>query len=77
MTLFHDARSGSDADIAGHEDRLRIAVAERLQLAQPSGENRSDLLEWQHGVDVQDAFGFTLGEALGCAVGKTLLEFRK
>ena len=60
MALFHDARRGDEACVARHEDGFRIAVAQRLQLAQPSGEHRRDVVERQFRVDVQSALGFAL-----------------
>jgi hypothetical protein len=77
VALFHDARRREKTDIARDEDRLRIAVTERFKLLQPSGQDRGDLMERQHGVDVKDSFGFARSEAFGGALGEATLEFGK
>ena len=52
VAVFHDARRCGDG-AASDEDWLGIAVAQRFQLAQPSGEYRRDLVERQLGMNVQ------------------------
>ncbi len=39
--------------VAGYKDGLGVAVAQRLKLAQPSGEHRRDAIKRQLGVDAQ------------------------
>lgn len=75
VALFHDAWCGDETRIAGHEDGLGIAVAQGLELAEPSGENGGDVVKRQLGVDMQVALGRAIGKALGSALGKAALEF--
>ena len=64
VALFHDARRGEQADIAGDKDGLGVAVAERLQLAQPAGEDGRNAVQRQLGMDAQQALGLAGGQML-------------
>ena len=64
VARFHDARRGEQARVAGEEERLGIAVAEGLEFAQPSGEDRRDAVERKLGVNAQEALGLARGEVL-------------
>ena len=75
VTVFHDARGGEQASAAGDEHGLGVAVAERFELAEPSGEDGGNAVEGQLGVNVQDAFGFACGEVLFRIEAQAALEF--
>ena len=77
VTVFHHAGRGHDADSAGGEDGLGIAMAERLQPGEPSSEHRSDAVERELGVDAQQQFGLARGEAFGGVGGESALELGK
>ena len=64
MTRLHDARRFEEARVAGEEERLGIAVAERLELFEPSGEHRRDAVERQLRVNAQQALGLARGQVL-------------
>ena len=70
MAFFHDAWRGDDAGIARDEDGFGIAVAQRLELAQPASEHGVMRSQRQLSVDVQEAFGLARGEAFVGAVGR-------
>ena len=74
MAFLHGARRGDEARVSRHEDRLGISVSQGLELAQPAGEDGSDLVEGQFGVDVEVAFRFSLGKAFGSAFSEAALE---
>src|SRR5271163_1481552 len=57
VLFFHEANRGSELKIAGEEDWLRIAVAQRLQFAQPACEDRRDAIEGKLGMDAEKLFG--------------------
>lgn len=77
MAFLHDARCGDEACVAGHEDGFWIAVAEGLEFAQPPGQDCSDLMQRQLGMDAKFAFGFARGETFGGALGKAALQLRQ
>ncbi len=77
VALFHDARRRKQANAARDEDRLRVAVAERLELAQPAGENGRDVVERQLGVNVEQALGLARGEVFLGTEAEAALEFRQ
>ena len=74
---LHDARRSEQARGAGDEDGLGIAVAERLELAQPSGEDGSDAVERQLGVNAQEALRLARGEMFGGVEAQAALELGK
>src|ERR1035437_5485251 len=63
VTLLHDARRAQQANAAGDKDRLGIAVAEWLQLAQPANQDTRDAVQWQLGVNVQQLLRLEIGRA--------------
>ena len=77
MALFHDARRGEQAHVAGDEDGLGIAVAERLQLAQPAGQHGRDAVERQLGVNAQQVLGLAGGQMLFGVEAQAALELRQ
>ena len=74
MAIFHDARRREQARVAGDEDGLGIAVAEGLELAQPSGQHGRDAVERQLGVNAQQALGLARGEVLVGVEAQAALE---
>ena len=74
---FHDARRGEQARGAGDEDGLGVAVAEGLELAQPSGEDRRDAVERKFGMNTQEALRFARGEMDVGVVAQAALEVGK
>ena len=77
MTGFHDARCFEQARVEGEEERLGIAVAERLEFFEPSDEHRRDAIERQLGVNAQQALGLTRGQVLLGVGAQAALQFRK
>ncbi len=77
MPLLHDARRSEQARGAGDEDWLGIAVAKRLEFAQPAGENGSDAVEWQLGVNAEKALRLACGEMLRGVEAQAALELGK
>ena len=77
MTRFHDAGRGEQACIASEEDGLGVAVAEGLELAQPSGEDRRNAVERKLGVNAQEALGLAGGEVFGGIEAQAALELGK
>ena len=56
MALFHKPRSRKQTHATGNKNRLGIAVAEWLKLAQPAGDHGRDAVQWQFGVNAQPVF---------------------
>src|SRR5438874_8589887 len=52
MLLFHHARLGQDAQVARHQERARIACAERFEDAQLFTERERDRFGWQFGINI-------------------------
>ena len=77
MLRFHDARRGEQAGGAGDEERLGVAVAERFELTQPTGENGRDAVERKLGVNAQEALGLARGEVQAGVVAQATLEVGK
>ena len=77
MTSLHDARRFEQARVAGEEERLGVAVAERLEFLEPSGEHRRDAVERQLGVNAQKALGLARGEVLLGISAQAALQFGK
>ena len=77
VALLHDARWRDYTRVAGHEDRLRIAVTQRLKLAQPAGKNGSDAVQRQLGVNVQNALRLACDKTFSGAHGESPLQLRK
>ena len=57
VAVFHEAERGQQARVARDKDGLGVAVAQRLQLAQPAGQHGRDAVQRQLGVDAQQALG--------------------
>ena len=76
VTLFHEAGRCDEAHAAGDEDGLGVAVAKWLELAEPTGEDRSDAVEGQLGVNAEDSFGLACGEMLFRIQAQAALELR-
>ena len=74
---LHDARRGEQARGASDEDGLGVAVAEGLELAQPSGENGRDAVERKLGVNAQETLGLARGEVHVGVVAQAALEVGK
>ena len=70
-------RGGDEPGAAGHKQRLGIAVAERFQLAQPAGQHGRDAVQWQLGVNAQQAFGLPGGQVLIGVEAQAVLQFRQ
>ena len=64
VALFHDARRGEQADAAGDKNRLGVAVAEGLELAQPAGQHGSDAVQRQLGMNAQKMLRLAGGQML-------------
>ncbi len=74
VAILHDARRSEQARVAGDEDGLGIAVAERFELAQPSGEHGRDAIEGQLSVNAQEALGLARGKVLVGVEAQAALE---
>ena len=74
MALFHDAGRRDEPGPAGDEDRLGVAVAERLELAQPSGQHGRDAVERQLGVNAQQVLRLARGQVLFGVEAEAALE---
>ncbi len=68
VALLHHAGFAEQAQAACHEDRFGIAMAERLDAAEPAGEDRRDAFEWQLGVNPENVLGLA-GCEFFCRVG--------
>ena len=77
VTLFHDARRAQQANAAGDKDRLGVAVAEWLQLAQPANQNIGDAVQGQLGVNVQQLLRLAGGQMLLGVEAQALLQLRQ
>ena len=62
MPVFHDAGRSQQARAAGDKHGLRVAVSQRLELLEPSGQNRRDAVERQLRVNAQQPFGQARGD---------------
>ena len=74
MLSLHDARRGEQAGGASDKDGLWVAVAEGLEFAQPSGEDRRDAVERKFGMNTQEALRFARGEMDVGVVAQAALE---
>ena len=74
VTLFHEAGRCDEAHSAGDEHGLGVAVAKWFELAEPTGEDRSDAVEGQLGVNAEDALGLACGEMLFRIQAQAALE---
>ena len=75
MPLLHDARRSDNSGATRDKHGLGIAVAKRLKLAKPSGENRRDAIKRELGVDAEQAFRFARGQMFRGMKTQTALEF--
>ena len=75
MAGLHDAWGFEQARVAREEERLGIAVAERLEFLEPSGEHGGDAVERQLGVNAQNALGLARCEMLLGVDAQAALEF--
>ena len=51
VTFLHDARRCKQTYASRDKDGFQISVAERFELAEPSGKHRRDVIEWQLGMN--------------------------
>ena len=77
MALFHDARGGEQASIPGDKNGLGVAVAERLELAQPAGQHRRDAIERQFSMNAQQPLRRAAGQVRVSVNIEAALEFRQ
>jgi len=77
MATLHDARRSKEPGATREKDRLRIAMSERFEHAQPPGENRCDLVKRELGMNTKHTLRFARGEPLFGAESESALEFRK
>ena len=74
VAFFHDARGGDQAHAASDEDGFGVAVAERLELAQPSGEHGRDAVQRQFGVNAEKTLGLARGQVFVGVEAQAALE---
>ena len=74
---LHEARRNEQARGAGDEDGLGVIVAEGFELAQPPGEDGSDAVERQLGVNAQNALRLARGKVQVGVVAQAALEVGK
>ena len=65
VALFHEAGRCGEANAARDKDGLWVAVAKRLQFAEPSDEHWGDAVEGELGVDAENVFRLAVGEMFG------------
>src|SRR6266568_8220712 len=75
MALFHHARCGYEACIPSDKDRLRVAVAQRFQFAQPSCKHRRDAVQRKLSMNAQKTFGLSAGKTLFSTKAQASLQF--